>query len=192
MKTGTVGRSSGKLRKGTPQSPALKKGRYNVVMFTEQTNGFRTRLVLNARRDRLYKYRTEAKGLWEEQKQTTKHFTMQRQPNTDASGQPFSPEVVEAVWQKARTMGVHETLRVDAWGWTIVRSDYANNRSRYGWEIDHIVPVSQGGGDELTNLQPLQWENNRRKDEMMEGVIGSNRTEVHVRQPRASKHPRRK
>jgi hypothetical protein len=91
---------------------------------------------------------------------------MQRQPNTDASGQPFSPEVVEAVWQKARTMGVHETLRVDAWGWTIVRSDYGNSRSRYGWEIDHILPVSQGGGDEITNLQPLQWENNRRKDEI--------------------------
>jgi 5-methylcytosine-specific restriction endonuclease McrA len=89
-------------------------------------------------------------------------------------------------------MGVHETLRVDAWGWTIVRSDYGNNRSRYGWEIDHIVPVAQGGGDELTNLQPLQWENNRRKDEMMEGMIGSNRTEAHVRHPRTAKHPRRK
>src|SRR5215468_9068899 len=125
-------------------------------------------------RDRtgLEKTRTEAKGLSENQ-QSNPTTTMQRQPNTDASGQPFSPEVVEAVWQKARTMGVHETLRVDAWGWTIVRSDYGNNRSRYGWEIDHIVPVSQGGGDELTNLQPLQWENNRRKDEMMEGVIGS-------------------
>jgi len=117
---------------------------------------------------------------------------MQRQPNTDASGESFSPEVVEAVWQKARTMGVHETLRVDAWGWTIVRSDYGNIRSRYGWEIDHIIPISQGGGDELTNLQPLQWENNRRKDEMMEGVLGSNRAQVQVRQPRTSKSPRRK
>jgi hypothetical protein len=118
---------------------------------------------------------------------------MQRQPNTDASGQPFSPEVVEAVWQKARTMGVHETLRVDAWGWTIVRSDYGNSRSRYGWEIDHILPVSQGGGDEITNLQPLQWENNRRKDEMMQSVLSANQTHpAHARQARAPKHPRRK
>ena len=30
------------------------------------------------------------------------------------------------------------------------------------------------------------------RSEMMEGMIGSNRTEVHVRQPRATKHPRRK
>ena len=97
---------------------------------------------------------------------------MQREPNTDADGNPFSPEVVEAVWQKARTMGIYETLRVDAWGWTIVRQDFGNTRSRYGWEIDHIIPVSQGGGDDLSNLQPLQWENNRRKDEI-QGVAGA-------------------
>jgi len=46
---------------------------------------------------------------------------MQREPNTDADGNPFSPDMIEAVWQKARTMGIYETLRVDAWGWTIVR-----------------------------------------------------------------------
>jgi len=97
---------------------------------------------------------------------------MQREPNTDAFGNPFTPELVEAVWQKARTMGIYETLRVDAWGWTIVRQDFGNNRSRYGWEIDHIVPVALGGGDDLPNLQPLQWENNRRKDEI-QGVAGA-------------------
>src|SRR5882762_10114795 len=91
---------------------------------------------------------------------------MQRRPNTDVSGMPFDDEVVEAVWQKARAMGTSAILRVDAWGWTIVRQDFGNIRSRYGWEIDHIIPVSQGGDDDLSNLQPLQWENNRRKDEL--------------------------
>src|SRR5690349_10442584 len=69
MKTASIGRNSVKLRKGTPQSPALKKGSDPVVMFTEQKNGFRTRLVLNARRDRLYNNRTRPKGFWEEQRQ---------------------------------------------------------------------------------------------------------------------------
>ena len=91
---------------------------------------------------------------------------MEREPNTDADGKAFTEEVIEAVWKKARSMGIYETLRMDAWGWTIVRQDFGNTRSRYGWEIDHIIPVSHGGTDDLTNLQPLQWENNRRKDEI--------------------------
>jgi len=118
---------------------------------------------------------------------------MQREPNTDADGNPFSPEVIEAVWQKARTMGIYETLRVDAWGWTIVRQDFGNTRSRYGWEIDHIVPISQGGTDDLSNLQPLQWENNRRKDEI-QGVAGAHPVaSAPAQRPRATaKHPHRK
>ena len=95
----------------------------------------------------------------------------------DADGRSFTEDVIEAVWHKARTMGIYETLRVDAWGWTIVRQDFGNTRSRYGWEIDHIVPVELGGTDDLSNLQPLQWENNRRKDEI-QGI------------PHAAHHPK--
>ena len=95
-----------------------------------------------------------------------KRSNIHRGPGTDALGRAFSKEIIEAVWLKGRTMGIYATLRVDAWGWTIVEQDHGNIRSRYGWEIDHIVPVAQGGTDELDNLQPLQWENNRRKDEI--------------------------
>ena len=84
-----------------------------------------------------------------------------KQPNTDSSGQPFDAATIEAVWSKAATSSEHPPLRLDPYGALIWREGYGNNNTKLGWEIGFRTPPSRGGSDDLENLQPLQWENNR-------------------------------
>ena len=86
---------------------------------------------------------------------------MYRHANTDASGKPFEATTVEAVWSKAAPSSEHPPLRVDAFGALIWRGGYGNTNSKFGWEIRRRRPLDRGGGDQLENLEPLQWENNR-------------------------------
>ena len=86
--------------------------------------------------------------------------------NTDVSGKPFDESIVEAVWSKTANSREHAPLKMDAYGTLIWRGGYGNTNSKFGWEIGHRKPVSKGGGDELDNLQALQWENNRLNGEV--------------------------
>ncbi len=69
------------------------------------------------------------------------------------------------VWNKGRPIdGFDQRVwRRDACGYAMKYGDHGNTASDYGWEIDHIIPRSKGGQDVLVNLQPLYWENNRKK-----------------------------
>ena len=77
---------------------------------------------------------------------------------------PFTDEEIQAVWNKGRATtsndpNVWRKGQCDAW---IMRNQYGNRDSNWGWEIDHINP---DGGDNLSNLRPLHWKNNLAKSE---------------------------
>lgn len=101
--------------------------------------------------------------------------TVARRPGTDRHGREFPPATVEAVWRKGRPIPGYSPAewRADMCGAPMSRREYGNTASRYGWEIDHIVPIARGGTDDLQNLQPLQWENNRRKGDKSPWYCGN-------------------
>jgi hypothetical protein len=74
----------------------------------------------------------------------------------------FTDLLVQLVWLKASAVPGYDAskFRKDACGAWMARDQYGNRDSQYGWEIDHIRPVSLGGNDSILNLRPLQWRNN--------------------------------
>ncbi|MCU0625465.1 MAG: HNH endonuclease [Gemmatimonadaceae bacterium] len=88
-----------------------------------------------------------------------------RLPGTMASGEPFPDRIVDAVWERAAEIpGFDPQLwRLDARNEAICRFDHGVTGTPFGWEIDHVVPVSLGGTDALANLQALRIATNRRK-----------------------------
>jgi hypothetical protein len=87
---------------------------------------------------------------------------MARATNTDRHGRGFDVNTRRLVWAKAMVATGYDPnqVRKDVCGKLIQWVEYGNQQSAYGWHIDHIKPVAAGGGDELGNLQPLQWRNN--------------------------------
>ncbi len=82
----------------------------------------------------------------------------------EAIGIEFPGSVVEAVWEKGSFIPFEDrdVYRVDILGNRIKRSEYGKH-TEYGWQIDHIIPQSKGGPDDIINLQPLQWQANNKK-----------------------------
>lgn len=76
--------------------------------------------------------------------------------------------LVESVWQKGRAIPDYSPAvwRQDAFG-AVIRRDEHGTIGEYGWEIDHVVPETWGGTDDLSNLQPLHWRNNKAKSDKL-------------------------
>lgn len=76
----------------------------------------------------------------------------------------WSDDLIQKIWNKAtKVEGFNESkYRKDACGAWIARDKYGTDH-QFGWEVDHIYPLSKGGDDDLLNLRPLHYENNRSK-----------------------------
>ena len=92
---------------------------------------------------------------------------MARNRNTTTQGQSFSQATINAVWNKGKIISNYDPQlwRRDICGSNMKFTEYGNTNSQDGWEIDHIMPVSKEGTDDLANLQPLYWDVNRKKSD---------------------------
>ena len=80
-------------------------------------------------------------------------------------GMPFTEEEIETAWNKGTVAPGNDAdkFRKDACKAWMGRSQYGNRDSQFGWEIDHIDGNSEK--NVLSNLQPIQWENNLAKSD---------------------------
>lgn len=99
----------------------------------------------------------------------------------------ITEELKRQIWEKATPVdGYDKNLyRKDSCGAWISYEQFENSKSDLGWEIDHIYPKSkllelgirEDLIDNITNLRPLHWKNNRSKSDDYPNYMQSMRSE---------------
>jgi HNH endonuclease len=84
----------------------------------------------------------------------------------------------ESAWSKAYMLAIPHhiyggdpnVIRMDRFGYYILYWAYGDRTSDFGWEVDHIYPLSLGGPDESSNAEALHWRANVRKSDNVYGL----------------------
>lgn len=99
-----------------------------------------------------------------------------RNANTDMNGNGWPDDMKLRIWNKGTDISLksNSEWKKDKCGAVMKFSEYGNRNSEYGWEIDHIVPVSIIANDNEGNLQPLNWRNNASKSDKLNWSCPSN------------------
>lgn len=76
----------------------------------------------------------------------------------------FSQDIINKVWEKGFSIDGYDAakFRQDTCGAWMQKNKYGTEEN-LGWGIDHVYPSSKGGKDDLENLRPMNWQNNRSK-----------------------------
>jgi len=76
-------------------------------------------------------------------------------------------EVIRKVWEKGVIVANNDPKywRKDDCGAWIAITEYGRQQSSFGWEINYIHSQMQKGGQDLSNLRPMQWGNNKYKQD---------------------------
>ena len=99
---------------------------------------------------------------------------MAREQNTNRNGGSWTTDQIKNVWEMGRIIPDFSanTYRWDICGQVMQFDQHGNRSSDSGWEIDHKNPVENGGLDDYTNLQPLNWKNNLAKSDKLNWRCG--------------------